>query len=192
MARCTSRHEREVSAWKRRLLAPLSGAVVEIGPGAGANFPYYARGIRWIGIEPNPFMRVYLEQAARQSGIDADLRDGSADHLDFADGSVDVVVSTLVFCSIGDVNAALGEIRRVLKPGGRFIFIEHVAAASETSTRRWQDRLAGFWGMLADGCQPNRETWRAIETAGFSEVQLEHFRVPLPIIGPHIAGVAIK
>ena len=192
MARCTNSHEREVSAWKRRLLAPLSGAVVEIGPGAGANFPYYARGIRWIGIEPNPFMRAYLEQAARQSGIDADLRDGSAEHLDFADGSVDVVVSTLVFCSIGNVHAALGEIRRVLKPGGRFIFLEHVAAASETSTRHWQDRLAGFWGMLADGCQPNRETWRAIETAGFSEVQLEHFRVPLPIIGPHIAGVAIK
>ena len=192
MARCTSRHEREIADRKRRLLGPLSGIVVEIGPGAGANFPYYARGIQWIGIEPNPFMRAYLERAARAAGIDADLRDGSADRLDFADGSVDAVVSTLVLCSADRVDAALHEVRRVLKPGGRFVFVEHVAATSGTSTRRWQDRLARFWGMFADGCQPNRETWRAIETAGFRELQLEHFRVPIPLIGPHIAGFAIK
>jgi len=192
MAHCTGRHEREVAERKRRLLAPLSGTVLEIGPGTGANFPYYAHGIRWIGIEPNPFMREYLEQAAHKAGIEADLRSGFADSLDLADGSVDAVVGTLVFCSVDDVAAALREIRRVLKPGGRFVFLEHVAAASETSTRRWQDRLARFWGIFADGCQPNRETWRAIEAAGFRELQLEHFRVPLPVIGPHIAGVAIK
>jgi ubiquinone/menaquinone biosynthesis C-methylase UbiE len=192
MARCTNRHEREIAERKRRLLGPLSGTVVEIGPGAGANFPYYARGIRWIGIEPNPFMRAYLERAARSADIDADLRDGSADRLDFADDSVDAVVSTLVLCSADRVDAALREIRRVLKLGGRFVFVEHVAATNGTSTRRWQDRLARFWGLLADGCQPNRETWRAIEAAGFREVQLEHFRVPIPLIGPHIAGVAIK
>jgi SAM-dependent methyltransferase len=192
MANCTGRHERLVAERKRALLGGLSGTIVEIGPGAGANLAYYARGVRWIGIEPNPHMHSYLERAARAAGLDADLREGFANHLDLDDSSVDAVVSTLVFCSVDDVAGSLREIRRVLKPGGKFVFLEHVAAFENSSTRRWQHRVAPFFAYFADGCHPDRETWRAIEGAGFSDVRLEHFRVALPVIGPHIAGVATK
>lgn len=192
MANCTGRHERAVIARKRELLRGLSGTILEIGPGAGVNLPYYARGVRWIGIEPNPHMRPYLERAAREAGLDAELREGFADHLDCADESVDAVVSTLVLCSVDDVEGSLVEIRRVLKPGGKFVFLEHVAAREGSRTRRWQHRIAPFSAYFADGCYPDRETGQAIENAGFADVRTEHFRVPLPVIGPHIAGVAIK
>ncbi len=192
MANCTGRHERAVASRKRELLRNLSGTVVEIGPGAGANLEYYGLGVRWVGVEPNPHMHPYLKRAARAVGLNLELREGFADRLEFADGSVDVVVSTLVFCSVEDVPAALGEIRRVLKPGGEFVFLEHVAAPEGSGTRRWQRRIAPFSSYFADGCHPDRETWKAIEEAGFSDVCIEHFRVPLPLIGPHIAGVATK
>jgi SAM-dependent methyltransferase len=192
MANCTARHERELARRKRELIGGLTGTIVEIGPGAGANLPYYPRGVRWIGVEPNPHMHPYLERAARVAGLDAELREGYADHLDFADGSVDTIVSTLVFCSVQNVAGSLAEIRRVLKPGGTFVFLEHVAAAEDSGTRLWQQRIAPFSAFFADGCHPDRETWKAIEAAGFSDVCIEHFRVPLPVIGPHIAGVATK
>lgn len=192
MANCTGRHERMVADRKRTLLGGLSGTVVEIGPGAGANLPYYARGVHWIGIEPNPHMHSYLERGAKALGLDAELRKRFADDLVIVDGSVDAVVSTLVLCSVDDVVGSLREIRRVLKPGGKFVFLEHVAAPEGGRTHRWQHRIAPFSAYFADGCRPDRETWRAIESAGFSDVQLEHFHLPLPVIGPHIAGVAIK
>jgi len=192
MANCTARHEKLIARRKRELLSGLIGTVVEIGPGAGTNLRYYAKGIRWIGVEPNPHMHPYLERAAREAGLDAELRQGFADHLDFADASVDAVVSTLVLCSVEDVAGSVAEIRRILKPGGNFVFLEHVAATEDSSARRWQRRIAPFCVYLADGCHPDRETWRAIETAGFTDVQIEHFRVPLPAIGPHIEGVATK
>jgi len=137
-------------------------------------------------------MHSYLERAARAAGLDAELREGFADHLDFDDSSVDAVVGTLVFCSVDDVAGSLREIRRVLKPGGKFVFLEHVAAPEDTSTRRWQRRVAPFLSYFADGCHADRETWRAIEGAGFTDVRVEHFRLALPVIGPHIAGVATK
>jgi SAM-dependent methyltransferase len=192
MANCTARHERAVASRKRELLRNLSGTVVEIGPGAGANLEYYGLAVRWIGVEPNPHMHAYLKRAARAVGLNVELREGTADRLDFADGSVDAVVSTLVFCSVENVAASLQEIRRVLKPGGEFVFLEHVAATEDSGTRRWQSWIAPVSSYFADGCRPDRETWKAIEHAGFSEVCIEHFRVPLPVIGPHIAGVATK
>ncbi|HEY4742704.1 MAG TPA: class I SAM-dependent methyltransferase [Candidatus Acidoferrales bacterium] len=192
LANCTMRHERTIARRKRELLGGLTGTIVEIGPGVGANLPYYVQGVRWIGIEPNPHMHSYLKRAAREAGLDAELREGYADHLNFADCSVDTVVSTLVLCSVQNIAGSLAEIRRVLKPGGTFVFLEHVAAAEDSGTRLWQQRIAPVSAFFADGCHPDRETWKAIEAAGFSDVCIEHFLVPLPIIGPHIAGVATK
>ena len=185
-------YEREIAARKRELLGGLTGTVVEIGPGTGPNLRYYAKSVRWIGIEPNPYMRAYLGCEAARAGIAAELCEGTAEAMACADYSADAVVSTLVLCSVTDSRAVLAEILRVLKPGGRFVFIEHVAAAPGTRLRQWQRRLRPWCHFFADGCNPDRETWRAIESAGFAEVHLEHFDGPVPIVRPHIAGVAIK
>lgn len=185
-------HERVVGERKRALLGDLHGTVLEIGPGAGPNLSYYPRDIRWIGVEPNPYMDPYLQHAAEKAGLPIEIRRGSAERIDLDDGSVDAVVSTLVLCSVGDLDATLREIHRVLRPGGRFVFVEHVAAATGTWSRWLQDAIQPAWGLLADGCRPNRETWAAVEGAGFSRVQIEHFQTPFPIVGPHIAGVATK
>jgi ubiquinone/menaquinone biosynthesis C-methylase UbiE len=192
MSKGSAKHERAVAERKRALLGKLSGTVVEIGPGAGANLAYYAPGIRWIGIEPNPFMRPYLQREAERRGLRVEFRSGIAERLDLPDGTADAVVSTLVLCSVANPGAVLREAQRVLKPEGRFIFIEHVAAPRGTWLRRVQRWIRPFSRCFADGCTPDRETWAEIQTAGFAEVKLEHFRAPLWFASPHIAGWASK
>lgn len=192
LARGNAKYERAVAARKRSLLGDLSGRVVEIGPGAGVNLSHYPPSVRWIGIEPNPYLHPYLRNEAEKRGLQVDIRTGSVEQLDVEDSSVDAVVSTLVLCSVEDVAGAMSEISRVLKPGGRFVFIEHVAAPRGTWLRRVQRWLRPFSRTLADGCHPDRETWAAILGAGFAEVNLEHFRAPMLVASPHIAGVATK
>lgn len=177
---------------KRRLLGELTGTVVEIGAGTGANLPYLSPGVRWFGVDPNPAMHRYVGEKAQRFSVRAKLVEGRAEHLPFENASADAVISTLVLCGVADQRAVLEEILRVLKPGGRFVFLEHVAAEPGTATRRRQRLVRPVWSLLADGCRPDRETWRAIESAGFARLDYERFRLPLPIAGPHIAGVAIK
>ncbi len=192
LARFSGKHERHVADRKRVLLGELSGNVLEIGPGTGVNLRYYPATIRWIGIEPNPFMHPYLQREAERLGMEIELREGRAERLDVPDHSIDAVVSTLVLCSVPEVPETLGEILRVLRPGGRFIFIEHVAAPPGTWLRRVQRWARPVSSALADGCCPDREIWLALETGGFEHLTLESFRVPIPITSPHIAGLATK
>jgi ubiquinone/menaquinone biosynthesis C-methylase UbiE len=166
--------------------------VLEIGPGAGANLAYYPQGVRWHGLEPNPAMFQYIHAEARRLGMNIQLTEGRAESIQAADQQFDAVVGTLVLCSVHDPKRTLAEIWRVLKPGGRFVFIEHVAAPRTSGLRRWQRLLKPLWRPLSDGCHPDRETWITIQDAGFSQVHIEHFRVDLPIISPHIAGYAVK
>ncbi len=191
-ARGEATAERLYGDRKRALFADLAGTVLEIGPGTGANLPAFPRGIHWIGIEPNPFMQRHLRERASRLGLGVELHAGTAERLPVPDASVDAVVSTLVLCSVADPEAALGEIRRVLKPGGRFIFIEHVAAPRGSRLRRVQQAIRPVWRFAVDGCHPDRETWAAIEGAGFASVHLAHFHAPIAVVGPHIAGVATK
>ena len=177
---------------KEALLRDLGGDVLEIGPGGGANFAYYSPQMRWVGVEPNPYMHDYLRAAAAQYPFAIDIRLGSAEELPAADNSIDAVVSTHVLCSVPNQARALAEIQRVLKPGGRFIFIEHVAAPRGTRQRQLQDWVRPVWQALADGCHPNLETWQAINAAGFATLDYEHFAMGLPVIKPHIAGYVIK
>ena len=185
------RYDQRVEARKRMLLGALRGTVVEIGPGAGANLRFYAPDVRWVGIEPNPWAHAYLTREAARVGLrDATVREGTAESLPFGDASVDAVVSTLVLCTVPDVPGALAEARRVLRPGGRFVFVEHVVAPEGTRTRAAQRLVRPVWPLLADGCHPDRDTERAIRAAGFAHVELERFRAPVPVIAPHVAGVA--
>ncbi|AFZ43522.1 Methyltransferase type 11 [Halothece sp. PCC 7418] len=176
---------------KRSLLGQIQGTVLEIGPGAGSNFAYYPTDIHWIGVEPNPFMSSYLHQEATQRGIQSiELYEGAAENLPVEADSADVVVSSHVLCSVSNLDQALQEVQRVLKPGGQFIFLEHVAAESCTWTRRIQEGVAPLWKSLFDNCHLNRETWQALEAAGFATLDYHHFQIPLPLVSPHIAGIA--
>jgi len=192
MARQSANFNLMVSARKRALLGGLHGNVLEIGPGTGPNLPFYPRDVHLLGIEPNPAMFSYFQKEAERLGITFDLREGVGEHLAAEDNSMDAVVSTLVMCSAKDPDAMLREVLRVLKPGGQFVFLEHVAAPQGTRRRRLQSAIRPLWQPLTDGCHPDRETWVNIERAGFSQVNLEHFHLDVPIAGPHIAGRAIK
>ncbi|MFQ5944013.1 MAG: class I SAM-dependent methyltransferase [Anaerolineales bacterium] len=177
---------------KRRVFQDISGTVLEIGPGTGANLPYYPAGIQWIAVEPNPAMHTYLREKAGQYEIAADFRLGTAEQLDLPDSSVEAVVSTLVLCSVADLDATLQEVRRVLKPGGRFLFVEHVAAPKGTGVRRAQDLIQPLWTFVVDGCHPNRETWIALANAGFETLDFDRWQQDGPVATPMIAGVATK
>jgi len=192
MAHGTAKYEAQMADQKQALFADLHGNVLEIGPGTGPNLSYYPSDIHWIGIEPNP-MHPYLRREAERLGLDIDLSRGTAERLDVEDNSIDAVVSTLVLCSVDSLAATLQEVLRVLKPGGRFFFLEHVAAPEGTGLRRVQHWVRPLWKTLADGCHPDRETWVALENAGFERVDYQHFRADVPaIVSPQIIGVATK
>ncbi|MEH2447167.1 MAG: class I SAM-dependent methyltransferase [Nostoc sp.] len=191
MAQSSGTYDKIVGERKRSLFANLQGKVLEIGPGTGPNLPYYPKDIQWIGIEPNPHMHSYLQKQAEKLGLTIDLRIGNAEWLDAEDNSIDTVVSTLVLCSVPNIDYTLQAILRVLKPGGRFLFIEHVAAPQGTLLRKLQSAISPIWKVIGDGCHPNRETWIALENAGFTNVNYERF-VAMPIISPHIIGIATK
>ncbi|MCS5704205.1 MAG: class I SAM-dependent methyltransferase [Acidobacteria bacterium] len=183
----------EIERRKKELLGALHGTVVEIGPGAGANLGFYPDHVSLVLVEPNPYMRPYFEEMARQHDVSFEICGGTAEDLDLSDASADFVVSTLVLCSVDDPEVALQEVLRVLKPGGRFIFLEHVAAPHGTTTRKWQGRLRGFWRRICDGCTLDRETWIVIEEAGFATCEIEHFEAEdAPLVKSHIAGIGMK
>ncbi|QKQ74622.1 class I SAM-dependent methyltransferase [Nostoc sp. TCL240-02] len=192
MAQSSSTYDKIVGDRKRSLFANLQGKVLEIGPGTGPNLPYYPKDIHWIGIEPNPHMHSYLRKQAKKLGLNIDLRIGNAEWLDAEDNSIDTVVSTLVLCSVPNIDYTLQAILRVLKPGGRFLFIEHVAATKGTVLRQVQSAIRPIWKVIGDGCHPDRETLIALENAGFASVNFERFDAQLPIVSPHIIGIATK
>jgi SAM-dependent methyltransferase len=181
---------------KAALFADLKGIVVEIGAGTGINLPYLPEGVAWIGIEPNPHMHQFIYRKADYLGRDVHVLAAFAEGLDFPDDSIDAVISTLVLCSVRNQQTVLQELKRILKPGGRLVFIEHVAAQPGTFLNRVQRLIRPFWRKLADGCYTDRETRQAIEQAGFSETKIDDFEPRLPVtirvIRPHIVGEAIK
>ena len=183
---------------KCSLLSGLHGDILEIGPGTGPNLSYLPRDVRWVGVEPNPFMHPYLRESLRRNGFSPeqtriDPGDPRGVRLPAADCSLDAVIDTHVLCSVPDPAGSLAEILRVLKPGGVFVFIEHVAAPRGSTLRAFQNVLQPAWTLCGEGCHPNRETWEAISKAGFGRVELEHFRYPgAGLVSPHISGRAVK
>lgn len=194
MATAASDYERAIASRKQTLFADLKGTVLEIGPGAGVNLRYLKPENHWIGLEPNRYMHSYLRKEAKALGQEIDLREQTAGASGIADDSIDTVISTLVLCSVPNLEATLKEIMRVLKPGGKFLFIEHVAAPSGSLLRQVQSGIRPFWTLIGDGCCPDREISSIIEATGFSQLNYESFDgpVPIPVVKPHIGGVAIK
>ncbi|HWQ27739.1 MAG TPA: methyltransferase domain-containing protein [Dehalococcoidia bacterium] len=179
-----STERRLMAGLRARLLGPLEGAVLEIGAGTGANLPYYAHAARVIATEPDPYMLRRARERLRELNHPAiDLRLASAEALPFPDASFDHVVATLVFCTVPDPEPALREVCRVLKPDGRFHFVEHVRADGVVG--RAQDLIRPVWKFFAAGCVINRRTAELIERAGFAIESLERrslqFGVPLLI-----------
>jgi len=182
-----------LDADKRALLSELGPVILEIGPGTGPNFAYYAPNTHVIGVEPNAFVQPELERKVEAFSGTFELRVGTAEALDLPDNSVDAVVSTMVLCSVDDVAGALAEIHRVLKPGGRFAFLEHVVADG-SPLKVLQYAAVPFWRTFGDGCCPVRRTHDDIDAAGFAEVNYRKVRYPfpIPVSATCIVGTAVK
>lgn len=180
-------------AHRRALLAGASGRVLEIGGGTGANLPFYAGVDALVVTEPEAPMARRLERHAAEHGVAAELVLAAAEDLPFDDASFDVAVSTLVLCTVRDQPQALGELRRVLRPGGRLLFIEHVRS-DEPGLARWQDRLNGVQQFVGRGCNCNRPTLDGIGAAGFTITELERDEVRRapPIVRPLVVGTATR
>jgi SAM-dependent methyltransferase len=148
--------------------------VVELGPGTGVNARYYAPGVAVIGIEPNPAMHGRLATKAAAAGVNLEIRTLRGESIDVADGSADGVVATLVLCGVDDPVKVLSEVRRVLRPGGRYFFLEHVAAPAGSLTRSAQRLVKRPHRWLFNGCEVDRDSEALIRTAGFSAVEIEH------------------
>lgn len=185
-----------VTKYIPEFFAELSGSVLEVGAGAGVNLSFYPRNINLIALEPNPFMREYFQEKAEALGFkNVKIIDAEIENILLPEGSVDFVVSTHVFCSVKNPLTALREVLRVLKPGGKFLFWEHVRG-EDRGTQILQSLFNPVNKILYCGCQINRDTLLSIQEAGFGEVQSEPYSTGsnflYRLIEPHIGGFARK
>uniref|UniRef100_UPI003AAAF56E thiol S-methyltransferase TMT1A-like n=1 Tax=Centroberyx gerrardi TaxID=166262 RepID=UPI003AAAF56E len=171
--------------------------LLEIGCGSGANFKFYPDGCTVICTDPNPHFDKYLQmsmEANKHLTYEKFIVVSGEDMREVRDESVDVVVCTLVLCSVNSIQRVLKEARRILRTGGAFYFLEHVVSDPSSWTYFFQHVLQPMWYYLGDGCVITRATWKDLEAAGFSELHLKHIDAPQVTftIKPHIMGYAIK
>ena len=182
--------------WRSELVKHVHGNVLEIGAGTGANILFYPKnGIELTLSEPDKHMRTQLEEKVKDQGLDhVTISSHTIEENHRPDATFDCVVSTLVCCSVPNLASAFSEIKRILKPDGYFIFLEHVGAEKGTRRRRWQNRLTPLWCKISGNCHLNRETEIAFNNAGFTfkEIKRESMRKATPLVRPTIRGIAIK
>ena len=183
--------EAGLRAHRERLLSRARGRVLEIGAGTGANLPFYRDAESVTVAEPEAAMARRLARRIREQPRAIEMLQAPADRLPVPDAQFDTVVSTLVLCTVPDQTVALREVRRVLKPGGALLFLEHVRA-DDPALAVWQDRLNGVNRIIAYGCNCNRATVAAIEAAGFTitSLQREEFPKAPPFVRPLVIGAA--
>ncbi|MCB1547277.1 MAG: class I SAM-dependent methyltransferase [Hyphomicrobiaceae bacterium] len=182
-----------ITAQRRRVVPEAEGVVLEIGIGSGLNLRHYDPGRvrRVIGVDPNPGMLAFGEAKRRKVPFEVELLQQSAESITLDAGIADTAVVTYTLCSVPQVQAALGEVRRILKPGGRVLVCEH--GRSRTAWKaRWQDRLNPAWRTLAGGCNINRDVERLLLDTGFAIERLETYplRFVPEIVGFHYVGSA--
>jgi ubiquinone/menaquinone biosynthesis C-methylase UbiE len=180
-----------LGAFRESLLAGAAGQVLEIGGGTGANLPCYGPAVDSLTMtEPEPPMLRRLQRRARELAPAAKVLRAPAEDLPFDDDTFDTAVSTLVLCGVDDQPRALRELRRVLRPGGQLLFIEHVRS-DDASTARLQDRM-NWLNRLVVCCECNRPTLGSIQAAGFTVTRVEHTALPKApkFVSPAIVGSA--
>lgn len=179
---------------RETLLARAEGRVLELGAGTGANVGLYPEAVEELVLaEPDPHMTKRLRAKLADLGRPDRIIEAPAERLPLDDGSFDTAVVTLVLCTVPNPEAALAEIARVLKPGGRLLFLEHVRSPDNPDLARWQDRLERPWHFLGDGCHCNRDTVATINASPLTVKTLGYERLPkaVPIVEPLILGDAV-
>lgn len=179
---------------RRALLAGAHGRVLELGAGTGLNVALYPDGLEALVLsEPSPHMAQRLRSRLAAAGRDAEVVQAPAERLPLPDSSFDTVVATLVLCTVEDVAATLREVTRVLRPGGRLLFVEHVRS-EDPARARWQDRLERPWGFFGAGCHPNRDTLAMLASSPLELADVEHgkLRKAPPIVRPLVQGSAVR
>ena len=174
------------------LLADLEGDVIEIGSGTGSSLPYYERATRVVAVEPDASMARRLPAKVAEAKVPIEVISTRAQALPFPDETFDAAVAAFVLCSVEDQGEVLAEARRVLRPGGKLVVLEHVLG--EGGTARWQNRLTPLHKRLAGNCHLNRDTRAAVARAGFDVTEVEPTHLPgtHALVRPGIQGVAIK
>ncbi|MPZ88624.1 MAG: methyltransferase domain-containing protein [Nitriliruptorales bacterium] len=186
-----------VAEHRQRLLAGLTGRVIEVGAGNGLNFAHYPPEVTSVlAVEPEPHLRQIAQGEAERASVPVEVVDGVAERLPVGDATFDAAVASLMLCSVPDQQVALGELHRVIRPGGELRFLEHVRAETPALERVQRLLDATIWPILGGGCHAGRDTAAAIQAAGFAISRLDRFifpegRVPFPT-SPHILGVASR
>jgi ubiquinone/menaquinone biosynthesis C-methylase UbiE len=178
-----SMRQKHLADYRSRVVAAAEGRVLEIGIGSGLNLPFYSSNVRQvIGLEPSSTLLAMADRAGRAGSWRLELIKGCAETIPLEDACAETVVTTWTLCSIADVRKALGEMRRVMKSGGRLLFLEH-GLAPEANVRWWQDRLTPIWKRIGGGCHLNRAINSLIEGAGFEFDRLAtgYMRGPKPM-----------
>lgn len=165
--------QKQLVPLREALVGAAEGRVLEIGIGSGRNLPFYRRDLEAvIGVDPSPELLAMARRHVSWVHFPVQLREGGAEALPLDDATIDSAVTTWSLCSVADPACVLAEVRRVLRPGGALLFIEH-GRAPEAGVRRWQDRLTPIWRRLAGGCHLNRPIAELIQGAGFRLAELE-------------------
>ena len=172
----------DLRAYRARVVPAARGRVLEVGVGSGLNLPFYGRGVTGlVGLDPSPELLRLAGSVTRSAPFPVDLVEGSAEGLPYGDASFDTVVTTWTLCSVRDPGLALREMRRVLRPGGELLFVEH-GLAPDRGVAAWQRRLTPLWKRIGGGCHLDRDVAGLVRSAGWDLVDLRtgHMRGPRP------------
>jgi ubiquinone/menaquinone biosynthesis C-methylase UbiE len=189
-----SEEKKYLGAIREDMLKDITGDVLEIGAGTGANFQYYRKGAHVVAIEPDPYMLGRAQERAANAAANIDLRQVAAEQLPFPDAAFDFVIATLVLCSVSDPRKVLSEIYGVLRPGGEYRLYEHVRYQNPIGGLM-QDAVTPVWQWFGAGCHPNRDAERLVREAGFEVVSAQRLThvppvPPMIFVRPNLRAVA--